>query len=1133
MEKTQIKDALRNIGKQKVSFLSIVVIAMFAVAAYLGINTTASSLSKTANSYYDKSSYRDIELISTLLLTPDDIEALKYKYGISDIEGVMMTSGIISKGEKRTNADVISLTKRINLPILVEGSLPSKETECVIDKVIADECGLKPGDTVKLSNKFGENAKYLRFTSFEITGIVYHPDHFMLPVQYPGNRYVIVTDNAFDTEQLDGCFMKAEIQVAGVRNMSRFSRKYKKLINETSSRIKEITDERTAIRSKMVRDAYQSEIDKAEKDLEKAKADLEKGRTDLDNGWKDYYKGKEELENAQKTIAENEVKLTDGKVQLDAAKVKLEAGEKTLKDSKKTLESAKKELDAAKKELTAGYKQIDAAKEKIRTVLKKSVTEYMGANFAKQYDWSKPSSKFDVDDSSLSAEKFKIAKGVTINLKLSMKANIVNLLKQSGLDDASLRLAYLSATGKALEVNEDEDTVNALARIIEKSYNKKNNQYDKLASAARKWDSAHKEYISGLKKYKDGLEKYNSGLKTFNKNKSDYGTALEKYNTGVTELENGKKEVAENQVKLADGLKELEQGEIDYKTGMWKYKDGVSELGIVKSDFENLDDCRWVVFDGDDLTGIALMENNIKNVSNMGTTFAMVFVVVGALVIYATVGKIIDEQRKLVGTTKALGLYNREIFAKYLVFGVSATVMGVILGAVIGCVLLQNTLLNGYSLYQAYGGGVPTFEPGLTIIVLLSGIALSSATVWLACSGLMRSTAIKLMQEKAPSSKRRNSKSMQKVSLYNKLILRNMVDDKKRVAVTIACITGSCALLVTGFSMKFSISSAIEKQFSDILRYDQLISYDIGEAPNADTDLSALFDKNGAKYLNLYTKGMMYEVDDSITPGFVFVSDLDELNAFYSRLDEKTGDPLPADAEGVWINSAIQQKTGLKAGDEMILFGSTMDPHKVKVAGVYRLYIGSDLIMSIDSYEKIFGAVPVNNSYLVADGDADPAALISEAKTVKGFDSVTDMKQTKADYIQLTGVLDLMSLILTFIAGFMAYFILLNLVNMYLNQKRKELTVMRINGFTVKEVIGYVSRESFITTGIGIILGLISGSLLAMRMLELIQSSGVNSPRGIQWLAWLLAAVITILFSVIINSIAMRKIKYLKLSDAA
>ena len=104
---------------------------------------------------------------------------------------------------------------------------------------------------------------------------------------------------------------------------------------------------------------------------------------------------------------------------------------------------------------------------------------------------------------------------------------------------------------------------------------------------------------------------------------------------------------------------------------------------------------------------------------------------------------------------------------------------------------------------------------------------------------------------------------------------------------------------------------------------------------------------------------------------------------------------------------------------------------------------------------------------------------------------------------------------------------------MYLNQKRKELTIMRINGFTVKEVIGYVSRESFITTGRGIILGLISGTLLAMRMLELIQSSGVNSPRGIQWLAWLLAAVITILFSVIINAIAMRKIKYLKLSDAA
>ena len=37
MKKTQLKDALRNITTQRVSFLSVVVIAMLAVMTYLGI----------------------------------------------------------------------------------------------------------------------------------------------------------------------------------------------------------------------------------------------------------------------------------------------------------------------------------------------------------------------------------------------------------------------------------------------------------------------------------------------------------------------------------------------------------------------------------------------------------------------------------------------------------------------------------------------------------------------------------------------------------------------------------------------------------------------------------------------------------------------------------------------------------------------------------------------------------------------------------------------------------------------------------------------------------------------------------------------------------------------------------------
>ena len=64
-------------------------------------------------------------------------------------------------------------------------------------------------------------------------------------------------------------------------------------------------------------------------------------------------------------------------------------------------------------------------------------------------------------------------------------------------------------------------------------------------------------------------------------------------------------------------------------------------------------------------------------------SIALLFVLVGALVIYATVSKMVDEQRRQIGTTKALGFFNREIMAKYLLFGVSATLLGMLLGGLL------------------------------------------------------------------------------------------------------------------------------------------------------------------------------------------------------------------------------------------------------------------------------------------------------------------------------------------------------------------------------------------------------------------------------------------------------------------
>jgi len=111
--------------------------------------------------------------------------------------------------------------------------------------------------------------------------------------------------------------------------------------------------------------------------------------------------------------------------------------------------------------------------------------------------------------------------------------------------------------------------------------------------------------------------------------------------------------------------------------------------------------------------------------------------------------------------------------------------------------------------------------------------------------------------------------------------------------------------------------------------------------------------------------------------------------------------------------------------------------------------------------------------------------------------------------------------------------VLMNLTNIYILQKKRELTVMRINGFTTKEVIAYVTRETVFTTILGILLGFAVGSLVGYRIIRALEQSFIQLERGVCYAAWGYAAIMTLFFTVIVNIVALRKVKNLKLTDVA
>ena len=1168
MKKTQFKDTLRNIRKEIVSYLSIVIIALLAVTSYLGINFSSFSLESVADNFYRQHNFRDIEITSTLLLSGEDMKAFEETEGVEKVEGIYYASGIVKHDDALENVGVMSLTEQLNTVELREGRLPQSSRECVLEEELLKALDLSVGDHLQVTDSAGEVLSYLNGSDYLITGSVVHPDHFAYRAYVPGDRYILVNKEAFDLEKLDGCFMKAIIRVADTENDSMFSKKYHRTVQTLRDKLEPLNDELEKRREESIRNSMQEKIDEAEQKLKDARAELDEKTKLLEENKKKYEDAVKQLEDAKKQLedgkakldaaealrAEYQTNLDNAKAQLDSAKAlldegkaKLDAAKARLDETKKLLDAGKAALDGSNAALTDAYNKAEDAKDDARTKMADAINNIISEEDAAKIHWAEPAHVSDASDPNLSIYQFAIIDSV----ESVEDSNLTVDLEPAFTSIDTFREKFYDMIAKVLEKIERTDKYDEIINTIEDS--EIVTLYDQITQKLQKWTDDHNlyvakkaEYDNALALYNSALAQYNEGLAQYNSRKAEYDAGLAKYNDGLAQfdaalaqLNEGKAlyeqklaEYNDGVLKLAEGKKELEEGEEKLKEAEAEYKDGEQELNDAKKKLQDLPHCFFVMMDTGENGGYLHVNEAASNVGKLGITFALVFILVGALVIYVTLGRIIGEQRTLVGAQKALGFFNKEVLMKYLMFGTSSTLIGMLIGTVLGYYLIQKIVLGTYNKFYVVNSIPFRFKPVMFAVVIIAGILLSAAAVCWACMHLLKETARELMQYELPKGKKKTSTrtSSKASSLYSRLIFRNMTTDLRRVLITTISIAGCCTLLVIGFHMRYSINKSLEDQFDVIMKYKQEISFDPNLSSDPEKEITEALKQKGIEAMPLACENYTFDGKGSANLAKLYCSDPEIIKSGF-RLEPSYGeDELLIDDEGVIIPRKIAELNGLKPGDFITMYDTDFTPLEVKISNVYDNYMGRFFFMSRGAYQKVFGREPQDNVlWTISDLNKDQFDEI--AKGIPGYNGVSVKSETKKMYGSLTKILTIITLVLIIASGMMAFFVLMNLVNMYLNRKKRELVVMRINGFTTKEVLRYVSMESIITTIAGIILGLLLGSLLGNIIIRILEQGTLLFFHGISFSSWLYSAAITAVFSIVINSIALRKVKHLKLND--
>lgn len=1071
MKKAVIKDALREIKKSYKRFISILLMAFLGVGFFAGIRASSPDMLDTIDTYYKNQNVYDIQVLSTLGLTSDDINAISKIENVEHVDGNFETDGQIEVGNKEVIAKVMSLND-FNTPVLIDGSLPSAKNECVVEERFLTVNNKNIGDTIELSikdmqNDNGEDVPYLYEKELKIVGTVQSPMYISVDrgtstlgsgkIDY----YMYIPKS---NVQANSIYTNIYVKVKDANKYTTSSKKYEDCVNSVKTEIEKIKDNREKSRYDSLVNTVTKKVEDAEKELNTQKTDA---KSKIADAKKELENGKKQIENAEKTIKSNRIKADK---EFNKAYAELINGKNKIADSKKQLESKEKQAN-------------------------------------EEFD------KLEKQKAELNTQLTTLNSGIT-----EVQKNIENIniaLKNPNL--TSEQKANFEKTKKQLE--------NKLSEL--------NNTKAQLVSAISKIDSG---IATGKTEIKSAKNKLQSAKNELKKSENAYYSTK---NSTYKQLDNAEEELELSKKELKDGENELEKNKKEFNE---KIADAESKLNDARAKIAEIENPKWYVLDRNGNTGYSSFIQDTDSIANIGKVFPVIFFIVAALISLTSMTRMVEEQRTQIGTLKALGYNKLQITSKYVLYASLACIIGSILGMSVGFVLLPKIVWKMYSMmYQI--GDIQTsfnFEIGSFGFILIV-ISILGATIYAVIKELIQTPAT-LMRPKSPKMGKRVFLEKvtfiwKRLSFSRKVTVRNIFRYKKRFLMTIIGIMGCTALIVTGFGIRDSIRAIMPDQYEKVFNYDLQINLkaDLDKKQKQDFINSLTNDDKIEKLSETYMSSIS-AINENVEENVQIIvpNNNSDFNTLINLTDVKSKNNLSLPEDGVLLTDKAAQLLGVEAGDNITLKDTDENETNVKVTNVVENYVYHYIYMSKSMYENLYDKSFDSNVILTKDFNLDNETEDNFVKDLMNMPEVASVTRISTAMNMMNDTmksLNYVVVILIVSAGLLAFVVLYNLSNVNISERIRELATIKVLGFYDKEVYLYITRETIILTAIGLVLGLVAGYFLDFFILETCEINMLRFRKFVAPLSFVFAALITILFTIIVNIVtyfALKKINMIE-----
>lgn len=639
----------------------------------------------------------------------------------------------------------------------------------------------------------------------------------------------------------------------------------------------------------------------------------------------------------------------------------------------------------------------------------------------------------------------------------------------------------------------------------------------------------------------DKLDTYESKYKALINEKKDKISKVaeeitnQKYEENVTFINNN--------IKLLElSLNELYNSEIPMESLNDSIKEATNQLNEAKKTLSKIKGPTVYVTTRNETSSFYEYKLETERVTNIAKVFPLIFFLVAALVSLTAMTRIVEEERVQLGTLRAMGYSKFDVVFKYVLYAFLASFIGSILGSLLFYKFIPNLVAMCYGMFYEMPKLITTFQANHVFFASLFACVSTVLATILVFIKYTTETPAALMRPTSPKPGKRVFLERiniiwKKLKFSNKVTFRNIFRYKKRLLMTITGICGCTALLLTAFGLRDSVVGIVNKQFSDVNKYDMLVSTDVMATNQNVEELK----KEINKIKNVKDATIIKQTSIEISKGntsessyLIIPHSKTKLTDFISLQTRNKKKAIKLNDESVVISEKLAKLLKVRENGlvNLIIDGKKVSVKVGKIAENYvdhYVYMTPALYNSLTGNKVRYNTILVNNKKL---SNNEEKKLFKEVSGNDFVSSCTLSSEIKKSYKDNTATLTYVIFILITAAAALAFVVLYNLSSINISERKRELATVKVLGFYDNEVTNYVHKETVILTILGALAGLVTGSFLTYYVVKVCETNQFMFSFNISIISYVLSFIITLVFLFIVNAFMHFDLKKLNMIEA-